>query len=76
MGRRTGQRTGRRRQVKQTEGGRVTEEYLDQLEKWAYMYPRPWQMGVGSYAMQALISELRDLRLRVSDSPAEDETKG
>lgn len=48
--------------MKQTEKGRITEEYLNSLEEQANKYPKPWQMGVGSYTMAALISELRELR--------------
>jgi hypothetical protein len=48
--------------VKRTEGGRVTDEHLAELEADANRYPKPWTMGVGSHVMAALIRELRELR--------------
>jgi hypothetical protein len=56
--------------VRYTEGGRVTEEWLVQLEEAAGRWPRPWTMGVGSYVMKALIEELRELRAQVADERA------
>jgi hypothetical protein len=57
--------------VKYTEGGRVTEEWLAELEEAAGRWPRPWTMGVGSYVMKALIEELRELRAERADVLAE-----
>lgn len=48
--------------MKKTSDGKVTEEYLTQLEQSSTKYPRPWQMGVSSHVMAALVRELRELR--------------
>jgi len=42
------------------ESGRVTPEFLDLLDEWSGLYKdRPWQMGVPSYVVKALVDEIR-----------------
>lgn len=48
--------------MKQTEHGRVTEEYLDQLCDVANMHKKPWQMGCSSHVMKALVEEIQEYR--------------
>ena len=48
-------------------GGKVSDEYLAQLEEIANRHPKPWTMGIGSKVLAALIKELRELRERASD---------
>lgn len=60
--------------VKWTEHGRVTEEGLSELNHWAHLHdPRPWNMGVGSHVIAALVDEVREHRAEIEDSDSADD---
>lgn len=59
--------------MQHTSKGRITEEALADLEAWANKYPKPWTMGVSSYAMKAIIAELRELREKVKTNGVQEQ---
>jgi hypothetical protein len=55
--------------MKRTENGRVTDKFLAVLKADSTRWPKPWNMGISSHVLAALVTEVEEARAdkRIAD---------